>query len=65
MHKPARAGTVRSKTAPTSDHQLDPALIHTTGSLKTRVFFDQPARPLECAGFVKAHDASDPRWKTR
>ncbi|MFM0407470.1 hypothetical protein [Paraburkholderia dipogonis] len=37
-------------------------MFHTAHSLKTRVFFDEPARPLECAGFVKAHDPKDRRW---
>jgi len=39
-----------------------PEMFHNAHSLKTRVFFDEPARPLECAGFVKAHDPKDRRW---
>ncbi len=40
----------------------NPEVFHSEHSLKTRVFFDEPARPLESAGFIKAHNPTERRW---
>jgi len=69
MHRPAHQRALREATSQTLHLVIEairagnPNAFHTNESLKTRVFFDAPLRPLECDGFVMPHIASDPRWQ--
>jgi len=63
MHRPAHQRALREATAQTlhlvieSIHAGNPEGFQTEETLKTRVFFYAPVRPLECAGFIRPYVA--------
>jgi hypothetical protein len=65
MHRPIHQRAPREATEQTlrlvieSIRAGNPEAFHTEETLKTRVFFNAPVRPLECAGFIRPYVAVD------